>query len=53
VNVLRRAIEEPLRQIASNAGVDGAVVVEKVKAGRAPSASTRRPRSTRTSSRRA
>jgi len=34
VNVLRRAIEEPLRQIASNAGVDGAVVVEKVKNGK-------------------
>jgi chaperonin GroEL len=33
VNVLRRAIEEPLRQIALNAGVEGAIVVEKVKAG--------------------
>jgi chaperonin GroEL len=31
VNILRRAMEEPLRQISSNAGIDGAVVVEKVK----------------------
>jgi chaperonin GroEL len=34
VNLLRRAIEEPLRQISANAGIDGAVVVEKVKAGK-------------------
>jgi chaperonin GroEL len=34
VNIIRRAIEEPLRQIAANAGVDGAVVVEKVKGGK-------------------
>ncbi len=31
VNILRRALEEPLRQIAENAGVDGAVVTEEVK----------------------
>jgi chaperonin GroEL len=31
VNIIRRAIEEPLRQIAANAGVDGSIVVEKVK----------------------
>ncbi|MBI2037587.1 MAG: chaperonin GroEL [Candidatus Magasanikbacteria bacterium] len=31
VNILRRALEEPLRQIALNAGVDGAVVAEEVK----------------------
>ncbi|MFA6105774.1 MAG: chaperonin GroEL [Patescibacteria group bacterium] len=31
VNILRRALEEPLRQIAFNAGVDGAVVAEEVK----------------------
>ena len=30
-SILRRALEEPLRQIASNAGVEGSVVVEKVK----------------------
>jgi len=30
-NILRRALEEPLRQIAKNAGKDGAVVVEAVK----------------------
>src|SRR3989339_93873 len=29
--ILRRALEEPLRQIAQNAGVDGAVVAEEVK----------------------
>jgi len=31
VNILRRALEEPLRQIANNAGAEGSVVVEKVK----------------------
>jgi chaperonin GroEL len=31
LNILRRAIEEPIRQIAQNAGLDGAVVVEEVK----------------------
>ena len=30
--IIRRAIEEPIRQIAQNAGFDGAVVVEKVRA---------------------
>jgi chaperonin GroEL len=33
VKILRRAIEEPLRWIAGNAGIDGSIVVEKVKAG--------------------
>src|SRR5215467_3268467 len=33
VNILRRALEEPLRQIAQNAGVEGSIVLEKVKAG--------------------
>ncbi|MFA5937522.1 MAG: chaperonin GroEL, partial [Candidatus Paceibacterota bacterium] len=31
VNILRRALEEPLRMIAKNAGFEGAVVVEEVK----------------------
>mgnify|MGYP001591923137 CR=1 FL=1 len=31
INILKRAIEEPIRQISQNAGVDGAVVVQKVK----------------------
>ena len=31
VEIVRRALEEPLRQIANNAGVEGAVVVEKVR----------------------
>ena len=34
VNIIRRAAEEPLRQIAQNAGVDGSIVVEKVKNGK-------------------
>ena len=34
VKVVRRAIEEPLRQIAKNAGVEGSVVVEKVREGK-------------------
>ncbi|AKS23719.1 chaperonin GroEL [Leptospirillum ferriphilum] len=32
VNIIRRALEEPLRQIAQNAGLEGSVVVQKVKA---------------------
>jgi chaperonin GroEL len=31
VNILRRAIEEPLRQIAQNAGLEGSIVVNEVK----------------------
>jgi chaperonin GroEL len=31
VDIVRRALEEPLRQIASNAGFEGAVVVDKVR----------------------
>ncbi|HXH93673.1 MAG TPA: TCP-1/cpn60 chaperonin family protein, partial [Thermoanaerobaculia bacterium] len=34
VSVIRRAIEEPLRQIATNAGHEGSIVVEKVKNGK-------------------
>jgi chaperonin GroEL len=32
VNIIRRSLEEPVRQIANNAGFEGSVVVEKVKA---------------------
>ena len=35
VEIIRRAIEEPLRQICANAGVEGAVVVQKVREGKA------------------
>ena len=34
-NIVRRALEEPLRQIAENAGLEGSVVVEKVREGKA------------------
>ncbi|MDR3320154.1 MAG: chaperonin GroEL [Desulfovibrio sp.] len=34
VNIVRRAIEEPLRQIAHNAGFEGSVIVEKVRQGK-------------------
>jgi chaperonin GroEL len=34
VQIIRRAIEEPLRQIVQNAGLEGAVVVNKVKEGK-------------------
>ena len=30
-NILKRVLEEPIRQIAQNAGIDGAVVAQKVK----------------------
>ena len=33
IQIIRRAIEEPLRQICKNAGVEGAVVVNKVREG--------------------
>jgi chaperonin GroEL len=33
-DLIRRAIEEPLRQISANAGVDGSIVVQKVKEGK-------------------
>jgi len=35
VEIVKRAIEEPLRQIVENAGKEGAVVVQKVKEGKA------------------
>jgi len=31
VKIIRRALEEPLRQIANNAGVDGSIVIDRVK----------------------
>jgi len=31
VNIIRRALEEPVRQIATNAGYEGSIIVEKVK----------------------
>jgi chaperonin GroEL len=34
VNIVRRALEEPLRQIVQNAGKEGAVVVEKVRSSK-------------------
>ncbi|MEZ4223634.1 MAG: chaperonin GroEL [Polyangiaceae bacterium] len=34
VQILRRAIEEPLRQIVANAGEEGSIVVQKVKEGK-------------------
>ena len=34
IEIVKRAIEEPLRQIVANAGVEGAVVVQKVKDGK-------------------
>ena len=33
IEIIRRAIEEPLRQIVANAGLEGAVIVQKVKDG--------------------
>ncbi|HYR78322.1 MAG TPA: chaperonin GroEL [Pyrinomonadaceae bacterium] len=36
VNIVKRALEEPLRQIVQNAGQEGAVIVEKVRANKDP-----------------
>ena len=35
INIVRRAIEEPLRMIAANAGQEGSLIVEKVRGGTA------------------
>ncbi len=35
IEIIRRAVEEPLRQIVANAGKEGAVVVDKVRQGEA------------------
>ncbi|MGI9558913.1 MAG: chaperonin GroEL [Thermodesulfobacteriota bacterium] len=35
VNIVKRALEEPLREIAANAGWDGSIVVQKVREGKA------------------
>ncbi len=35
IHIIAKAIEEPLRQIAVNAGVDGAVIIQKIKEGKA------------------
>ena len=34
IKIIRRAIEEPLRQIVGNAGLEGSIVVNKVKEGK-------------------
>ena len=36
LEIIRRALEEPIRQIAANAGCEGAIVCEKVKASKEP-----------------
>ncbi|GEP90225.1 chaperonin GroEL [Chitinophaga terrae (ex Kim and Jung 2007)] len=35
ITIVKRAIEEPLRQITANAGIEGSIVVQKVKEGKA------------------
>jgi chaperonin GroEL len=34
INIVKRALEEPLRQIVENAGIEGSVVVQKVREGK-------------------
>jgi len=34
IAIIKRAIEEPMRQIAANAGIEGSIVVQKVKEGK-------------------
>lgn len=34
IQIVRRSLEEPLRQIAANAGLEGSIVVQKVKEGK-------------------
>ncbi|MBS1621259.1 MAG: chaperonin GroEL [Bacteroidetes bacterium] len=35
ISIVKRALEEPLRQIVENAGIEGSIVVQKVKEGKA------------------
>ena len=35
INIIRRSLEEPLRQIVANAGLEGAIIVQKVREGKA------------------
>ncbi|ACA55584.1 chaperonin GroEL [Clostridium botulinum] len=35
IDIIRKALEEPVRQIANNAGAEGSVIIEKVKASEA------------------
>ena len=35
VAIVRRSLEEPLRQIVANAGIEGSIIVQKVKEGKA------------------
>ncbi|MGN6476374.1 MAG: chaperonin GroEL [Flavipsychrobacter sp.] len=35
IKIVRRALEEPLRQIVANAGIEGSIVVQKVREGKA------------------
>jgi len=50
-DIVRTALEEPIRQIVGNGGWEGSIVVAKVRDGKGASASMRRPVSTRTCSR--
>jgi chaperonin GroEL len=34
IDIIRRAVEEPLRQIVANAGLEGSIIVQKVKEGK-------------------
>jgi chaperonin GroEL len=36
INIVKRALEEPLRQIVANAGKEGAVIVERVRSEKNP-----------------
>jgi chaperonin GroEL len=36
VTIVRRALEEPIRQIAENAGAEGSIVVDKVRSNKSP-----------------
>src|SRR5690606_995339 len=41
--IISRALEEPLRQIVANAGIEGSIVVQKVKEGKADFGFNARP----------
>ena len=51
VQIVRRALEQPLRTLCENAGVEGSIVVEKVKDEKKCTVTTSTPKSTSTCSR--
>ena len=44
ISIVRRAVEEPLRALAANAGEEGSLIVQEVKRSKGPMVTTSRQR---------